>query len=117
MKKYMATTAILGSLLAVPAFADPTFMIGITTTFGGNQPGQVGVSARLLTENKKDSLTGVAGVTYFPQNNSWGLDAGLGYNFNKNITAAVSYDFLNRGFQLSAGWSDLEVVEDDPATS
>jgi hypothetical protein len=117
MKKYLATTAIAGCLLAVPAYADPTFMLGVTTSFGGSVPGQVGISARILSDNSNDSFTGVAGVTYFPTSNNWGLDAGIGYNFNKNTTAAMSYDFLNNGVQLSAGWADLEVVEEDPASS
>ena len=117
MKKFLSSTAIAGCLLAVPAMADPTFMLGVTTSFGGSASGQVGISARMLSDNSNNSYAGVAGVTYFPISSSWGLDAGIGYNFNKNTTAAVSYDFLNKGVQFSAGWADLEVVEEDPAAS
>ena len=117
LKNYLVTTALATCLLTVPAFAEPTFMLGLTTTFGGDQGGQIGISARVLSERKNDEFTGVAGVTYFPTTDSWGLDAGIGYNFNKNTTAAISYDFLNNGVGLSAGWSNLDVVEDDPAAS
>ena len=117
MKKYFATTAIVGCLSVVPAFADPTFMLGVTTSFGGGQSGQVGISARILSERKNDEFTAVAGVTYFPMTNGWGLDAGVGYNFNKKNTASLTYDFLNDGFQLSAGWADLDVVEEAPGAS
>lgn len=107
MRKLYVTTALAGSLLASPVLADPSFMLGVSVNFGGSQSGQVGVTAKVLSDNVRDAFVGVAGVTYFPQSNAWGVDAGVGYNFD-NSTVALSYDFLNQGLNLSAGWADLE---------
>lgn len=112
MKKYLVTTAIVGCLATSSALADPTYMLGVGVTFGGSKGSQVGVTAQALSTNQKNSWTGAAGVTYFPGFNGWGLNIGGGYNFNSE-TVTLTYDFLNQGAQLSAGWASLA----DPAGS
>jgi len=104
------TTAIVGCLAAAPAFAEPALMLGLSYTFGGQQSSQMGITARALSDNSQNTLVGVAGVTYFPWTNAWGVDAGIGYNFD-NMSINLSYDFLNEGIQVSGGWADLDALE------
>ena len=111
MKKFLSTTAIVGCMVATPALADPTVMLGLSINFGGAQSNQVGITGKVLTDNKQDTVIGAAGVTYFPGTGAWGVDAGLGYNFD-DTTATLTYDFVNQGAQLAAGWADLEAPED-----
>jgi len=111
MKKYLGSTALVSCVIASPVWADPTFMVGLTMSFGGSQGTNVGISGRVLSDNKRDSAVGMAGVTYYPQTGTWGIDAGLGYNFD-NTTVGVTYDFMNQNVAISGGWADLADLDD-----
>jgi hypothetical protein len=106
MKKYLMTTAIVGCLAAVPAAADPTVMFGLSWTFGGAQSGQLGISGRILSDNRADTFVVGAGVTYYLGSQEFGIDAGIGYNVG-NTPIVLSYDFINENMLLSAGWADM----------
>lgn len=110
MNKYLITTAIVGCLASTPVFAGPALMLGLSYTFGGQQSSQMGITGRILSDSSQNTFVGVAGVTYFPATDAWGLDAGVGYNFD-NMSINLSYDFLNQGIQVSGGWADLDALE------
>ena len=106
MKKLLTTTAMVGCLSTAPAFADTTAMIGLSWTFGGSQAGQIGISGRILGSNKRDDWVGALGGTYFPGTKTFGVDIGIGYNWeNKSFT--LTRDLLNDNWQVGLGWADL----------
>lgn len=116
MKKLLVSTAMVGSLASVPAFADPTVMLGLSWTFGGSQSGQLGVSARILSDDRRDEFVAAIGGTYYPGANAFGLDVGVGYNWD-NHPFTLTYDVLNEGWSVAMGWADLgepEVIGYDP---
>lgn len=106
MKNIYLTTALLTSLLATPAIADPTVMVGISFNISGTKANEPGITAKILSDDGRDKFVGVAGVTYFYNSNDWGIDAGLGYNLKRN-TISMSYDFLNDGISVALGMSNL----------
>lgn len=108
MKKYLTTTALLSCLSATPGLADSVFAIGLSVPLNGKEAGSVGVSAHVLSGKKQDTWAAAAGVTYFPKNQTWGVDVGLGRNF-KSESIVLSYDFVQKGMNLSIGWSDLDL--------
>lgn len=112
MRKLLMSTALTGGLAVSPAFADPTVMIGLSWTFGGSQSGQFGVSGRVLSDNVKEEWVGAVGATYYFGSGEFGVDAGIGYNW-ENTPITLTYDFLNRGAQIGLGWADLEDPESD----
>jgi hypothetical protein len=107
MKKLLMTTAIVGSLTAAPVFADPTLMIGLSWTFGGGaQQGELGLSGRILSDDKRDEWVGAIGGTYYPGSGKFGIDVGIGYTFTKT-PMTLSYDLVNNQALLGLGWADL----------
>lgn len=112
MKYLLMSTALAGGLAAVPAFADPTIVLGLTFTFGGSQSGQLGISGRILSDNQRDEWVGAIGGTYYPGTQEFGFDAGIGYNWD-NHPITLTYDFVNQGVQVGLGWADLEEDETD----
>lgn len=111
MKHLLLSTALAGSLASAPAFADPTAMIGVSFTFGGSQAGQLGISGRILSDDRRDVWVGAIGLTYYPGTNDFGFDAGVGYNFG-NTPLTLTYDFMNEGLQVGLGWADLQSDDD-----
>lgn len=104
MTDLKSSTAILVVMLSTPAFAEPTVALGLSFSFGSGQPVATGISARILSDNRADRVVAVGGVTYFIGSGNIGVDAGLGYNFDGDISTALTYDFLNNRpvFSLSA---------------
>jgi hypothetical protein len=98
-----ASTALLAIMLATPAYSEPVLGLGIPFSWGGGAPGQVGISARLLSDNRAERLIASGGVTYF-FGGGIGADLGVGYNFQGGISTGLGYDFLNNRplFSLSA---------------
>ncbi len=99
--------SIIGILLVISSLtvsADPTYMVGISYSFNGD----VGVSAKVLSNDGQDEIVGVAGATYYPfSDDKFGIDLGTGYTFS-NSTTTASWDFLKQSIQLSAGYADIE---------
>ena len=107
MKKLLASTAIVSTLAGVPAVADPTVMVGLTWAFeNGGQTGQLGISGRILSDNRRDEWVAAIGGTFYPGSGEFGLDVGAGYTFT-NTPVTLSYDFVNNRTQLGLGWADL----------
>jgi hypothetical protein len=101
------TTALVGSLTTLPVHADPTFTIGLSWAFGGGaQKGELGLSARVLSDNKRNKWVAAIGGTYYPKSNKFGVDLGVGYNF-RNTPITMSYDFINDQAVLGLGWANL----------
>jgi hypothetical protein len=120
MKAFVATLA--GSLvagfsfnaLAVPPCEIPvepksslTFMIGIAAEFGGSKDDQtVGITAKVLSTNKPNSVVFGGGVTFFPwaKDEQLGLDVSGGLLLN-NLALLGGYDLLRQQLQVSGGWA------------
>lgn len=106
MKKLLATTALVGSFAISPAAADPTVSVGLSWSFSGTQAGQLGISGKIISNNRRDEWTAAVGGTYYPSNSTFGIDIGVGYNF-RNMPVTLSYDLLNEGINLGVGWANL----------
>jgi opacity protein-like surface antigen len=110
MKRILAAT-VLGSVVTTAAAADPTVMLGVSIALGqGPSAGQVGVSARVISDNAENSWVATIGGTYFPVVNEVGFDVGVGYNFTEAV-ATFSYDLVNQNAVLSSGWANLAAPE------
>lgn len=102
MKK--ALGVVLLSLLASTARADITYMVGISFTLTG----EMGVTAKLLTNDKEEEFVAAGGVTYYPFSTSiFGADVSAGYVF-ENGTITGGWDFLQQIPQVSFGLADTE---------
>ncbi len=101
----IARLAIAAALLAAgsASHADPGVMIGLSYNFGGT----FGITAKVLSSDRRDRAVAAAGVSYFPlaSGQKFGVDVGAGYNFT-NSNATVGWDFLNRQVQGSVGYVD-----------
>lgn len=106
-----ATTAWAGTAPPPPRIpfnivkTDPTLYLGLVWTFGVgggmHSSGTPGVTLKLLSTNKHDSLAAAGGVTY-NFDNTFGCDLGLGYNFS-GAAMTMSWDFCRRGPQFGFG--------------
>ncbi|MGL6209389.1 MAG: hypothetical protein ACRC14_06120 [Paracoccaceae bacterium] len=83
-------------------------MIGLSLNFGGGEKPALGLTGKVLSDDEEDKVVGAAGATYF-FDGYWGIDAGLGYTFDDSAVT-LTYDFLNKRPQLSAGWADINSV-------
>ena len=104
----------LASLLSTSVVqADPAAFVGLSYTWGGN----IGISAKILSDDEEDNAIVAAGVSYYPfAQNKFGLDVGAGYAID-NSAVLISYDFLQKSVQGSIGWADTENedrIEDVP---
>jgi hypothetical protein len=88
-------------LSQVPAYAEPTVMLGLSLNFGGGDT-KFGVTSKLLSDDEIDKTVGAVGLTYFFDDRSVGFDAGLGYTLDGGAVT-LTYDFTNGSPQLSAG--------------
>lgn len=85
----------------------PTIFVGIAYNFGGGSArGDLGITLKVLSSDRRNRAVAAAGVTFFPWGDdiAFGLDAGIGYA-GRNVAAIVGYDFLNASPQISAGWA------------
>lgn len=104
MKK-LALSLFGATLLASQSVtADPAAFIGVTYSFGGN----VGITAKVLSDDKSDNGVAALGATYyFGSPTPWGLDLSAGYAFD-NAALLFGYDFLQKQATGSVGWADTE---------
>ena len=108
MKKLKTTTALVSVMLSSQALADPTVMFGLSFNFGGGEPVSTGLTLKLLSDDKAETVVGAAGVSYFFDNGGYfGLDAGAGYLFDADIAATLTYDFINSRPQFGVGYADV----------
>jgi len=96
--------------LATSVQADPTYMVGITYTFGNND---IGFTAKILSDDEEESAVAAAGVSFYPMaEQKWGLDVGVGY-VQDDVAATLGWDFLQKKAALAVGYADLEEDKDD----
>ncbi len=106
MKNIKIALALSALTFSPMVYADAGVFLGISYAFGGGGPG---VSLKVLSSDKEDKAVVGAGATYYPlsSNNQFGLDVGVGYNFN-NAGVMVGYDFLQSGIQASVGYVNTD---------
>lgn len=105
MNRLLTTTAVISILAGTAVRSEPTMMLGLALNFGGGESASLGVTAKVLSDNKPDSFVGAAGLTYFLEDGGYfGADLGVGRTF-KNSAATLGYDFINNRPQISAGWA------------
>ena len=110
LKKLLTTTAVVSVIAGSVAQAEPSLLLGFALNFGGGESPSVGVTSKILSDNREDRFVGAAGVTYFLDDGGYfGADLGIGRTF-KNSAATLSYDFLNNRPQISAGWAKTREV-------
>jgi hypothetical protein len=107
--KTAAATAVVLVLSQVPAYAESSVMLGLSLNFGGGES-KLGATAKILSDNRPKKVVGAAGVTYFFDDGSIGLDAGIGYTFKGGATT-FTYDFLNQSPQLSIGLANIKEIK------
>lgn len=107
MKKLLMTTSAFALLGVAPAAADPTFVLGGTFGFGGGQPAQFGLSARVISNNRTDKGVLGAGVTFYPGDGQFGFDVFAGYTFDESVFG-VGYDFAQRQPLVSLGYANMQ---------
>jgi len=96
--------ALAGMFAITIAHAEPAAYVGLSYTFGG----EIGISAKVLSENEEDNVVAAVGASYYPfSQNKFGLDVGAGYAFD-NAAALIGWDFLQHRIQGSIGWADTD---------
>ena len=115
MKRYTIAAGLLAS--CTWAQADPGFMLGLSYNFGGS----IGVTAKVLSSNKQEKAVAALGVSYLfgSSPSRFGFDLGAGYNFKRDVTATLGWDFMNSQVQAAVGVASTKKKRDssDPPTS
>lgn len=109
MTRFLMTTsvaALLGVAPVAPVAADAGFMLGGTVAFGGGQPAQFGISARVISDTSADQGVLGAGATFYPGTGEIGFDVFAGYTFDAGVFG-VGYDFARRQPLVSLGHADM----------
>lgn len=101
----VVSVVMFGMLYASQAFAgSPTVMLGLAFDFGANPKENVGVTAKVISNNDPDHFIVGAGGTYFPfAKEQFGADLSAGY-VTDHAAVTAGYDFLRWTPQISAGW-------------
>ena len=92
-------------LYAGQAFAgSPTVMLGLSFNFGANPKENIGLTAKIISNNDPNHFIVGAGGTYFPfASTQFGADLSAGYLLD-NSAVMAGYDVLRSTPQISAGW-------------
>ena len=104
--KILSKCRFIGTFIfiwTIGAWAEPAVMGGINYNFGGD----VGVTVKIISDNKDKKINFGAGVSYYPWSKSkqkFGLDAGVGYT-QKKVTVMGGWDFLQNKANASVGYS------------
>ncbi len=117
MHKTLAVIVFVSLLIGHSlAKAEPGVFIGMAYTFGAK--GGPGISFKVLSTNKEDSVAVGGGLTYYPlaNDNKVGLDVSVGYILPTHAAATVGWDFLLHGLQIGIGYTDSE-DDDEPTTT
>lgn len=95
---------------AAKAQADPTYMVGISFTFGSND---IGLTAKVLSDDEEETAVAAAGVSFYPMaEKKWGVDLGAGY-IQDDIAATIGWDFLQEKLAVGVGYTDLEDEDEE----
>lgn len=104
MKKLLISSSAAALLVPTIASADPTWMLGLGISFGGNQAPSYAVTANVLSDDEPDEFVVGAGVNYYLDTNSFGAGVGVGYLFD-NSALMLGYDFVQGAANLSLGYA------------
>ncbi len=108
IKQLLMFVATSTSTVSV-SVADPTYMIGVNISLSGD----VGVTAKLLHDDRKGSVVAAFGASYFPfAEEQFDVDLGVGYNFD-HVTPVVSWGVFKSDVLFNIGYSGT----DDPGSS
>lgn len=96
---------VAGILCVGPAYAgSPTVMLGLAFNFGADPKENIGVTAKVISNNDPDRFIFGGGGTYFPlAKEQFGLDISAGY-LADHAAVTAGYDFMRWTPQISAGW-------------
>jgi len=111
------TSAFL--LLASSAYADPTFGVGLNSTFGSGQV-NTGVGIRVFSDDEEDQAALSLGLDYMFGSESWRTSIGAAYLMdNSYVEVNAGYDFglgvFNPG--IGVGFADTEDPVAPPAAA
>ncbi len=107
MRKILVSTSIAALLGPSASIADPTYMLGIGLSFGGNQSPQFALTGKILSDDEEDEAVLALGLNYYPNSGEIGADLGVGYLFD-NSAVVLGYDFLQKTPLLSLGFADTD---------
>jgi hypothetical protein len=117
MNRTLKLVTAITLLSASPALADPAVGLGLTFTFGGGKS-DVGIGARVFSNDRKDEFAGVLGIDYMLGSGSWRGSLGAAYMMeNSYIELNGGYSFESGifDFGLGAGWADTTSATPAPA--
>ena len=105
MKHLVRVLVAAGAFYAGSAYAgSPTVMLGLSFDFGANPKENIGITAKVISNDTPDRFIVGAGGTYFPfATQQFGADLSAGY-VTKDVAAMAGYDFMRLTPQVSAGW-------------
>lgn len=101
--KGMMAAALLTA--ATTAGAGPAAMFGISYTI---QSGDVGLTAKVISDNRKNRVVGAAGLSYYPWSpvKKFGIDVSGGYLFD-GVAVTAGWDFLKSDYHVAAGYVNV----------
>jgi len=86
--------------------AAPSGLVGLSYSFG-TTIGDVGVTAKILSDSNANHVAAGGGVTYYPfaeEGRQFGADVDLGYML-RNTAVTAGFDFINIRPQVSFGYA------------
>lgn len=101
--KWLCSTALVPCSLS--AHGETGVFVGLTYAFESKSG--LGVTVLGTSTRRENSAMAVAGVTFYPlaAESRFGIPVGLGYQ-GKDTAATLTYDLLQRGFGVSAGYAN-----------
>ena len=96
---------VAGIVFSTSAYAgNPTVLLGLAFDFGADPKDNIGLTAKIISNNEPDNFIFGVGGTYFPfAKDQIGVDLSGGYLADHSAVTA-GYDFMRWTPQLSAGW-------------
>ncbi len=110
MVKQLLIVGVLLFGLVAQAQAGVGGFFGLSYTLGASL-GNLGVTAKVISDNEEDTAIVGAGVDFYPfaAGNKFGIDISAGYLFT-DFALTIGWDFLQKKPQFSAGY--VNTIED-----
>ena len=99
---------------STPVIADAGVFVGIVYDFGSGSASQsdLGISLKVVSDDKTGKAVGALGVSYFPTSvNRLGADISIGYTLDDvfdDSVITVGYDIFNKKPQVGIGYMDTK---------
>ena len=115
MVKQLLIVGVLLFGLVAQAQAGVGGFFGLSYTLGASL-GNLGVTAKVISDNEEDTAIVGAGVDFYPfaAGNKFGIDISAGYLFT-DFAMTIGWDFLQKKPQFSAGY--VNTIEDKKSSS